>query len=663
MVKELLKKRSSLYALVGLVMGFGAPVVWLILQAIFFAPFSASLVTTIFGDLVRTPYTTTLYLYMGVGTSTVMAFFGYFIGRATNDLHERANELQTLHGEVASQKEIFEHRYVVLDNNIKNFHQIASRIQKSVDIDEVLRLCGEGLHDILGYERVNILMADPTHKYLTFVTATGSDGFDTSQWQLPLDDRSGIIYRCMLEKRLYLVDDMGKYPANFHLQPPYDNIKPLRSRSFVLCPIVVKGESVGLFGIDNRFSHRSLNDTDVDTIRLFADQAASAIIKINLLKTIDLLTGDLESNFNSFLEKKGLYSRNVHSLKVAIDSFSTGTANIAAASESVMVSVADTSSSVTEIAVSIDQVTRSLDSLAASIDKAASAMEEINASIKNVEQNAAVSHGATSQVKIHADRGRRAVEETMASLDQIQASVDLSYTVIQQLYERSGRIDTIVSVINDISKKTNLLALNASIIAAQAGEYGRSFAVVADEIRNLSLQTSLSTGEITNIIEEILGESRQASENITSTKDLVQKGVDLGRSMGQTLELIVDSSLRSMNITQEIKVSTEEQAKSVQMVTHTIEDVSSMSSQIFNASKEQSRATRNIVKAVDSIKEMTQEMVKTTSRQMDDRSEIKRSVETVSGMVETLFLDMEQRRNENGTVVRELAMIKKMAST
>jgi len=83
-------------------------------------------------------------------------------------------------------------------------------------------------------------------------------------------------------------------------------------------------------------------------------------------------------------------------------------------------------------------------------------------------------------------------------------------------------------VINDITKRTNLLALNASIIAAQAGEHGRSFGVVADEIRNLSLQTGHSTGEITGIIEEIMFESQQAADNITTSKGLVQRGVDVG---------------------------------------------------------------------------------------------------------------------------------------
>ncbi len=655
------KDRGVVYALFGFILGIGAPVVWLLLHLIFFPDPEQTLFGQIVADITQDSYHTLLYLYMGGGTALVMAFFGHLIGKATNALHERAFELDTLHREVASQKEIFENRYKVLDNNIKNFHQISSRIQNSVDVNEVLTLCAEGLHDILGYERVNILLADDERKSLRFVAVTRDEGYDTRGIILPLDSRSGAVYKCFADKKLYLIEDITKYPAEFHIQPPFDVIKPLRSKSFVLCPIVVKGESMGVFGIDNKYSHRALNDTDVDTIKLFADQAASAIIKINLLKAIDRLTSDLEGNFTAFLEKRGIYSRNVYSLKVAMESVASGTAHIASAAESVLASVDETSSSVGEISVAIDQVTRNLDYLSESIDKSAVTMEEINASIKNVERNAAVSHDVSSQVKAHADKGRAAVEETIAALDTIQGSVQQSYDVVQQLCIRSGRIDNIVNVINDITKRTNLLALNASIIAAQAGEYGKSFGVVADEIRNLSQQTSHSTGEITGIIEEILSESKLAAQNITSTKELVQQGVEHGKGMGKTLKLIVDSSVRSMNITEEIKTATEEQAKSVQLVTHTIEDVSTMSSQIFNASKEQSKATKNIVQSVDSIKEMTEEMVKVTSRQMDDRTEIKKAVETVSGMVEKIFDDMEQRRAANNVVVKNLELVKKIA--
>lgn len=655
------RNRNTLYSLFGFMLGISAPIAWTIVRLIFFADPELPLWDQIFSDITASTYNITLYSYMGIGTALVMASLGFFIGRATDQLHERAGELDLLHREVASQKEVFENRYKILDNNIKNFHQISSRIQKSINVKEVLALCAEGLHDILGYERVNILMADEARAHLSFVAATGSEGFNTTGISLPFDERSGIIYKCLAERKLYLVDDINKHPTDFHLKPPFDTIQPLRSRSFVLCPIVVKGESVGVFGIDNKLSHRALNDTDVDTVRLFADQAASSITRINLLQSIDTLTVELGKTFTDLLRNREFYSRNVLSLKSSVDSLADNTAHIASASESVMASVDETSSAVGEISVATEQVTRNLDYLSEAVDKSVSAMEEINMSLKNVEHNTAVSHNVSSQVKAQADRSRAVVEETIAALAEIQHSVDLSYNGIKRLSENSSRIDSIVTVINDITKRTNLLALNASIIAAQAGEYGKSFGVVADEIRNLSLQTGQSTGEITNIIEEIMNESRIATGSVTVTKDLVQKGVNLGQQTGDALRMIVDSSFRAMEMTEQIKTSTEEQTKSVHMVTQSIEDVSTMTSQIFNASKEQSNATKSIARAIDSIKDMTHEMVCATGRQVHDGGEIKKSVDAMGKMVMGIFDDMEQRRQESGAVVKELELMKEIA--
>jgi methyl-accepting chemotaxis protein len=287
-------------------------------------------------------------------------------------------------------------------------------------------------------------------------------------------------------------------------------------------------------------------------------------------------------------------------------------------------------------------------------------MEEIASTISNVEQNAAISHEVSSQVKSQADESITVVTETIDSLAEIQTSVELSYEAIKRLVENSSRIENIVSVINDITKRTNLLALNASIIAAQAGEYGKSFGVVADEIRNLSLQTGHSTGEITGIIEEIMSESKTAASNITATKGLVSRGVELGHSTGDTLKAIFDRSVCSMDMTQQIKQATEEQVQSVQMVAKSMEDISSMTSQIFAASTDQAKATKSIARAIETIKEMAHEMVTSTSRQVEDGHQIRRTVESVSEMVKEMFDNMEERRAQSSEVVKDLESMKNL---
>ncbi|GAC1469966.1 MAG: hypothetical protein PVSMB11_05770 [Desulfuromonadaceae bacterium] len=325
-----------------------------------------------------------------------------------------------------------------------------------------------------------------------------------------------------------------------------------------------------------------------------------------------------------------------------------------------MASIDETGSAVNEISVAIEQVSRNLDHLAGVVHQSASAMEQLHSTIGSVEQNAAISHEVSHQVKERAEESRAVVTETINALDEIKHSVGLSFDAIQRLAENSTRIENIVSVINDITKRTNLLALNASIIAAQAGEYGKSFGVVADEIRNLSLQTGHSTGEITSIIEEIMSESKTAANNIRASRDLVHRGVELGHTTGESLKAIFDSSDCSLEMTKQIKRATQEQVTSVQLVARSMEEISSMTSQIFAASTDQSKATKSIARSIETIKDMTHEMVNSTSRQVDDGKLIRRNVESVGVMVTEMFDNMEMRRAQSAEVVKELEQMKNL---
>jgi len=654
-----MKRHSILFSAGGFLLGVLAPVGWALIRVVCYFDSKRGFVEQIFQDIVKNSEHVALYVYMGGGTAVVIGVLGYMIGKYDDELRERAVELGVLHQEVNEQKEIFENRYKVLDRNIKNFHQISSKIQKSLNLDEVLFLCAEGLHDVLGYERVNILLTEDGLR-LRFFAAIGTDGFNPSDIVMPIDSSIGVIAKCFHERKVFLIDDISRYSDDYHLKPPHNCLSPLRSKSFILCPIVVKNDTVGIFAIDNKNSHRALNDSDVDTIMLFADQVSSAITRISLLTSIDTLTSEMESSFKFLLAGRDQYSRNVSNLRDGVDSVADGTSIIASASEGVMASVEETSSAVTQISVAIEQVTRNLDHLAGVARQSASAMEQIHSTIGNVEQNAAISHEVSHQVKERAEEGRAVVSETIHALDEIKISVGLSFDAIQRLAENSTRIENIVSVINEITKRTNLLALNAAIIAAQAGEYGKSFGVVADEIRNLSLQTGHSTGEITSIIEKIMSESKTAANNIRTTRDLVQRGVELGHTTGESLKAIFDSSNCSLEMTKQIKQATEEQVTGVQLVAHSMEEISSMTSQIFIASTDQSKATKSIARSIETIKDMTHEMVNSTSRQVDDGKLIRRNVESVSGMVTELFDNMEMRRAQSAEVVKELEQMKSL---
>ncbi|NMC73302.1 MAG: chemotaxis protein, partial [Geobacteraceae bacterium] len=150
--------RGAAYALAGFSMIVVAPALWALLRLVFLPYPGGTLWEKVFGDPGRSFENILLYCFIGVGAAAMASICGYLFGKTGDQLRSRADELEKLHRAGVSQAELYESRCRALDDTIKKFHRISARIQKSLDVQEVLSLCAEGLHDVLGFERVNILM-------------------------------------------------------------------------------------------------------------------------------------------------------------------------------------------------------------------------------------------------------------------------------------------------------------------------------------------------------------------------------------------------------------------------------------------------------------------------------------------------------------------------
>jgi methyl-accepting chemotaxis protein len=651
-----------LYALYGACLGVGAPLGWVFIKLLLFHRQGVSIWGQIVSDILQSEERLALYLYMGVGTTLVLSAVGYLIGRASEQIHDRARSLDELNRATALQKEEFERKFKDLNSCIKNFHAINNNIQKSVDIREVLRLAADGLHEILGYDRVNILMVSQARDTLEFVASRGSGQDDVSGIVFPLDARAGALYKTVSEKRLFLIDDITRMPEDFHLKPPCDAVPQLRSRSFVICPILVRGEVVGLFGVDNKLKRKELDDTDVDTVKLFADQVSSALIKIDLLKAVETLTRQLEHTFTELLKYRGDHARLDVSLKQATASTGEVIREISGAADVVRDAVATTHSAVGEISVSIDQVSQNLGRLADFIEKSISAMTEIAATIKSVEENGGRSQTMSETVKVQAENGVGAVVATLDGLREIAGSVENAVSAITSLARKSEEIGGITAVIADITQKTNLLALNAAIIAAQAGEHGRSFGVVAGEVRSLSQETADSTAAIAGIIDEIQDYTHRAVAYIGNTRKLVGDGIDRGALMEASLQEILQSAIVAMTMAREICKATREVACSVESVSRSIEELGEMSAQVSIASREQVQGTRSIAKSIEQVKSMAEDMVVATAKQRNNTADIESAVTLVSDMANRIFSEMEERKKGSLAVIESLERIKAVSA-
>jgi len=651
-------KREMAYTAVGVLLGVMAPVGWIILRLMLFWDDSSSLFDQVVHDIMGTEQSKYMYSYMCGGTMMVLGSFGFFIGRASQQIHDRAIKLDLLNHDIEEQKRVFEHRFIDLDHSIKNFHIINTDLQKTVNRQDILRLTADGLHEIIGFDRVNILMLDEDGKKLYFAVCRGSNLDVDVNAKMIFDQRAGCIYKSIGDRQVMLIDDITKMPEEYHLQPPFDAFPQLRSRNFILCPIVVRNQAIGLLAVDNKFKRHKLTDTDVDTVKLFADQVSSSMMRINLLDAVESLTQQLEHTFNEFLKYRDEHAQLITSLRLATASTTSATVDISGGAGVIQESVNSTRSAVGQISVSIDQVSNNLKSLNDFMENSIASMTEIQYTVNAVEESSVRSQSMAEKVKERAEHGVDTVKQVLEGMSGIVTAVEQAEGVISNLSSKGEEVGTITSVVTALTQKTSLLALNAAIIAAQAGEHGRSFAVVADEVRTLAQEAASSTDQINQIVEEIQKYTRETVDHIRHTRQLVNVGMTQGEDMAEVLALILGSSQQAMEMASDIRKSNQEISQSVLGVSHSIEQLGEMSSQVSRASREEAHGAKSIVAAVEEVRAMTNDMVAATSRQAENTRKIEASVDRVSDMAQRIFDEMDDRRKGSLQVIEDLRRLK-----
>lgn len=306
---------------------------------------------------------------------------------------------------------------------------------------------------------------------------------------------------------------------------------------------------------------------------------------------------------------------------------------IAMSAERVAENVAEVSSSVFQITSSIKEIGINIINLLDASTSTASSIAEMDATIKQVERNAMDSAAISEGVRGDAELGKKAVLEAIAGMQAIRASSQTTTEVVETLSLRVSDIGTILLVIDEVAEQTQLLALNAAIIAAQAGDHGKGFAVVAEEMRELSERTSSSTREIATVIRGVQEETRRAVDAISQAEISIAEGEKLSERSGAALEKIVTGAERAGIQVAEIARTTLEQSRGSQCIRVAIESVGDMVSSIAASSREHSRETEMISAAVERMKELSVHLRTSTREQSRASSMIARSNENVTSMV------------------------------
>jgi twitching motility protein PilJ len=263
----------------------------------------------------------------------------------------------------------------------------------------------------------------------------------------------------------------------------------------------------------------------------------------------------------------------------------------------------DVAGNANEILISAEQMASGATQQDQEITNTSSAVEELTVSMKQVSNNAEASAEAARRALDAAEQGNRAVRDTLEGMQRIRASVQATAKKIKSLGDRSLEISEIINVINDITEQTNLLALNAAIEAARAGEAGRGFAVVADEVRKLAEHSRTATKDIAALIKAIQAETNEAVVVMEEGTKEVEVGARLADQAGKALEAISSVVRQSAELVQEISLASKQQVRGTEGVANAMQIISNITRQTSQGARQTARTVEHMVKLSEQLNE------------------------------------------------------------
>ena len=412
----------------------------------------------------------------------------------------------------------------------------------------------------------------------------------------------------------------------------------------------------------------SIRDTatkTVSAVELIADGAQQ--VKIGATSTSQVaeetLTSmeEMASSIKSISENVVAVSTSVDDTSLSVSHMMVSVKSVANNMDTLASTVSSTSSTVEEMTISMEEVARNTENLSQVVKNAAASVENMVKSVENIGEHIYEAATITQSSVDEAKAGGAALESAFQSMKKITGTMGSMASMIENLGKSSQEIGMILKVIDEIADKTTLLALNAAILAASAGEHGKGFAVVAGEIRELADRSSKATQEIGDVIKRVQKETQNAVEGTKKGAQQASESMDMSDRAAAALKKIIQGVEQTGDIMGKIMESTMEQRS---ISNETLEFVNSMkisSEQVKKATTEQAEGGKQLRLSVENMNRIMQEVRQAARDQAAGSNQINKAIDTMNEMTRQVMIAISEQKTGGDLVVKSTANISTIA--
>jgi methyl-accepting chemotaxis protein len=298
----------------------------------------------------------------------------------------------------------------------------------------------------------------------------------------------------------------------------------------------------------------------------------------------------------------------------------------------------------------VSAVAQSTVLLAENVERTSGSLRMLTQSIEHVAKSAERGESLARGALVAAKVGRDAVSETSSSIREIQRRFGAVGEAVLGLARRSEAIGDVVRVIDEVTRATRLLAINAAIISSDAGEHGSGFSVVAERVRSLASETAASTSQITDLIGSVQAEIRQAVEAVRSGQETVEAGERLSEEAGARLGAIIESTGQAEKTVQEIAKASRDQAVRVDLVTQAVSEVHKATIRISAAVDAQREAQKKVAIAISKVRSVGTDVRTSTEAQQHDSRAMTAAVRAMTGRLQEIAQASEAQSRERNRI-------------